>query len=70
MTNRRRWWLGRSRCAAQGFGGVKIKVGRPHLSEDVDRLAAVREAVGSGMDIMVDANQGLTSARPGAGPAG
>jgi len=42
---------------AQGFGGAKIKVGRPHVSEDIARLAAVREAVGPGFEIMVDANQ-------------
>ncbi len=44
---------------AQGFGGTKIKVGRPHLAEDVARLAAVREKVGPAWDIMVDANQGF-----------
>jgi L-alanine-DL-glutamate epimerase-like enolase superfamily enzyme len=44
----------------QGFGGAKIKVGRPHVSEDIARLAAVREAVGSGFEIMVDANQAFT----------
>ena len=42
---------------AAGFGGAKIKVGRPHVSEDVARLAAVREAVGDAFEIMVDANQ-------------
>ncbi|MDI1236134.1 MAG: mandelate racemase/muconate lactonizing enzyme family protein [Polaromonas sp.] len=44
---------------AQGFRGAKIKVGRPHVSEDVARLSAVRDAVGPGFDIMVDANQGF-----------
>lgn len=44
---------------AQGFRGAKIKVGRPHVSEDVARLSAVREAVGPGFDIMTDANQGF-----------
>lgn len=44
---------------AQGFQGAKIKVGRPHVSEDVARLSAVRDAVGPGFDIMVDANQGF-----------
>jgi L-alanine-DL-glutamate epimerase-like enolase superfamily enzyme len=44
------------RAQAEGFGGCKIKVGRaPH--EDVARLAAVRDAVGLGFEIMVDANQ-------------
>ncbi len=45
-----------------GFRGVKIKVGKPHVSEDVARLRAVREAVGPGFEIMVDANQDLTGA--------
>ena len=43
-----------------GFRGAKIKVGKPHLSEDVARLQAVREAVGDGFEIMVDANQCFT----------
>jgi L-alanine-DL-glutamate epimerase-like enolase superfamily enzyme len=47
---------------AQGFGGAKIKVGRPHVAEDLERLRAVREAVGAGWDIMTDANQGFTLA--------
>jgi len=42
---------------AQGFRGAKLKVGKPHVSEDVARLAAVREAVGGAFEIMVDANQ-------------
>ena len=44
---------------AEGFRGAKIKVGRPHVSEDVARLSAVRAAVGSGFEIMTDANQGF-----------
>ena len=43
-----------------GFRGAKIKVGRPHVSEDVARLSAVRQAVGPGFEIMVDANQAFT----------
>ena len=42
---------------AAGFRGAKIKVGKPHVAEDVARLAAVREAVGDGFELMVDANQ-------------
>ena len=42
---------------ALGFSGSKIKIGRPHLSEDRERLAAVRDAVGPEYEIMVDANQ-------------
>lgn len=44
------------RAKAAGFHGCKVKVGRkPH--EDVARLSAVRDAVGPGFEIMVDANQ-------------
>ncbi|MEM7543956.1 MAG: mandelate racemase/muconate lactonizing enzyme family protein [Pseudomonadota bacterium] len=44
---------------AQGFGGSKVKIGRPHLSEDHARLSAVRAAVGDAYEIMTDANQGF-----------
>ncbi|MEZ3160387.1 mandelate racemase/muconate lactonizing enzyme family protein [Microbacterium sp. BWT-B31] len=40
-----------------GFGGVKVKVGKPDLAEDVDRIAAVRDVIGPDRDLMVDANQ-------------
>jgi L-alanine-DL-glutamate epimerase-like enolase superfamily enzyme len=42
---------------AAGFSGCKVKVGRPHVSEDAARLSAVREAVGPAFEIMTDANQ-------------
>ena len=45
---------------AAGFRGAKLKVGKPHVSEDVARLAAVREAVGDGFELMVDANQAFS----------
>ncbi len=45
---------------AKGFGGSKIKIGRPHVSEDVARLEAVRAAVGPGFEIMTDCNQRFT----------
>jgi L-alanine-DL-glutamate epimerase-like enolase superfamily enzyme len=48
------------RAQAAGFGGLKIKVGRPHVAEDVARLAAVRDAVGPTMEIMTDANQAFS----------
>ena len=44
----------------KGFRGVKIKVGRPHVSEDMKRLEAARKALGDGFEIMTDANQGFT----------
>jgi len=46
---------------AQSFGGAKIKVGRPQVSEDIARLTPVRDALGPGFEIMVDANQAFTS---------
>ncbi|MBZ9995122.1 mandelate racemase/muconate lactonizing enzyme family protein [Mesorhizobium sp. BH1-1-4] len=45
---------------AKGFRGSKVKIGRPHGSEDLARLAAVRRAVGDGYEIMTDANQGFS----------
>jgi L-alanine-DL-glutamate epimerase-like enolase superfamily enzyme len=49
-------------AVAAGRRGVKIKIGKPSPSEDAERLGAVRAAVGAGVDLMVDANQSLTSA--------
>jgi L-alanine-DL-glutamate epimerase-like enolase superfamily enzyme len=43
-----------------GFNGVKIKVGRPELAEDVARVAAVRELIGPDAALMVDANYALS----------
>ncbi len=45
-----------------GFRGAKIKVGKPHLADDLARLSAVREAVGDHFALMVDANQCFTAA--------
>ena len=50
------------KAQALGFAGAKIKIGRPHLSEDRSRLKAVRQAVGDGFEIMVDANQSFSRA--------
>jgi L-alanine-DL-glutamate epimerase-like enolase superfamily enzyme len=44
------------RAKAAGFGGCKLKVGRP-IHEDVRRIGKVREAVGPGFEIFTDANQ-------------
>lgn len=43
-----------------GFNGVKIKVGRTELSDDVSRVAAVRELIGSDLVFMVDANYSMS----------
>ncbi|SEE71094.1 mandelate racemase/muconate lactonizing enzyme family protein [Jiangella alba] len=45
------------RWVAAGHDAVKIKVGRPSLDEDVERVAAVRDVIGPGRRLMVDANQ-------------
>ncbi len=44
----------------RGFFGCKVKIGKPHVSEDVARLEAVRAAVGPAFEIMTDANQAFT----------
>jgi len=44
----------------KGFRGSKIKIGSEHGSQDARRLAAVRDAVGSGYEIMTDANQSFS----------
>lgn len=44
------------RAKEAGFGGCKLKVGRP-IHEDVARISAVRQAVGPGFEIFTDANQ-------------
>ncbi|PZX17076.1 L-alanine-DL-glutamate epimerase-like enolase superfamily enzyme [Palleronia aestuarii] len=43
----------------RGFTGSKVKIGKPTVSEDVARIAAMREAMGPGYEIMTDANQGF-----------
>lgn len=41
----------------RGIGGIKMKVGQPDLREDLKRVAAMREALGVDVPLMVDANQ-------------
>jgi L-alanine-DL-glutamate epimerase-like enolase superfamily enzyme len=45
---------------AKGFRAIKMKVGRPHLSEDVARVAAMRGHLGPDVALMVDANMRWT----------
>jgi L-alanine-DL-glutamate epimerase-like enolase superfamily enzyme len=40
----------------KGFRAIKMKVGRPKLSEDVARVRAMREMLGADFPLMVDAN--------------
>ena len=42
---------------AQGIGGIKVKVGQPDTGADLRRLGAVRDALGDGVPLMIDANQ-------------
>ena len=41
----------------QGFTGMKMKIGGLTVDEDVDRVLALRNHVGDGVRIMVDANE-------------
>lgn len=45
--------------AACGFGSIKIKVGRG-IEQDAAAVATVRAAVGNGVSLRVDANQGFS----------
>ncbi len=45
-------------AVAAGHTEIKMKVGAARLQDDVDRIMAVREAVGPEIALMVDANQG------------
>ena len=38
----------------RGFNGVKIKIGKPTLSEDIARIKAVRDLIGPDITFMVD----------------
>jgi L-alanine-DL-glutamate epimerase-like enolase superfamily enzyme len=44
----------------KGFRAIKMKVGRPQLSEDVARVKAMREHLGADFPLMVDANMRWT----------
>jgi D-arabinonate dehydratase len=44
-----------------GFKAVKMKVGRPDPREDIERVKAVRQAIGNDIDLMVDANNGWST---------
>jgi len=46
---------------AKGFRAIKMKVGRDRLSEDVARVAAMRDLLGEDFPLMVDANMRWTA---------
>lgn len=52
--------LSRQAVKREGFRALKLKVGKPDWQEDVERVAAVRKAVGRHIRLMIDANQSWT----------
>jgi len=46
-----------------GYKAVKMKIGRLSITEDIERVKAVRDAVGPDITLMVDANHAYTSAQ-------
>jgi L-alanine-DL-glutamate epimerase-like enolase superfamily enzyme len=44
----------------RGFNGVKIKIGRPELQQDVERIKEVRSLIGPDITFMVDANYSMS----------
>jgi mandelate racemase len=42
-----------------GFNGLKLRLGRDHVRDDLATIEAVRNTVGNDMHLMVDFNQGL-----------
>jgi L-alanine-DL-glutamate epimerase-like enolase superfamily enzyme len=43
-----------------GYKALKMRIGKPKIEEDLERVRAVREAIGPEMGLMVDANQRFT----------
>lgn len=48
------------RYVAQGFRAIKMRTGAPRLADDVERVGAVRDAIGPEVALMVDVVQGWT----------
>jgi len=47
---------------AEGFSAVKLRLGRPEARHDLEALRVVKKAIGPGVTLMVDFNQGLSVA--------
>jgi len=43
-----------------GFSGLKLRLGREHVQDDIAAIAAIREAVGAEVKLMCDFNQGMS----------
>jgi o-succinylbenzoate synthase len=50
-----------ARAVEDGFAALKVKVGARPLATDVERLRTVRDRVGDGVDLRVDANGAWTA---------
>jgi L-alanine-DL-glutamate epimerase-like enolase superfamily enzyme len=48
---------GVQRSLAAGYRSIKMRLGKPDLSEDLERVAAVRELIGPDIELMTDANE-------------
>ena len=46
------------RTVALGFPALKVRFGRPTVEDDLAIVAAMRDAVGDALELMVDCNQG------------
>lgn len=46
---------------AEGYRAVKIKIGRPDIEEDIERITRVKERLGPGGQLFVDLNQRWSS---------
>ncbi|ALM84077.1 mandelate racemase/muconate lactonizing enzyme family protein [Bordetella sp. N] len=47
----------------QGYRAMKMSLGKPTIQEDVERVRAVRQAIGGDIKLMADCNQQLTADR-------
>ena len=48
---------------AEGFGAIKLRLGRAQAKDDLAALRAVKKAIGPDITLMVDFNQGLSVAQ-------
>lgn len=44
----------------RGYRALKMRIGKSRIEEDIERIKAVREAIGPEINLMVDANQRFT----------
>ena len=53
-----RWSTSLAAASTLGFPALKVRFGRASLDDDLAVIKAVRDAVGSALELMVDCNQG------------